>query len=352
MIQATSPLRLFTGHQDDCSVPEFWTVRQAFEAMKLPEMKHKARSERTIAKWEKAIWYWEQVTDNPPICRVTSDLLTDFPSRLLDPKRAFDVNTNTTANANLMYIRGILRACEEHLPRVPRAWPLPQQAATRHRRVVPPEVLAEMHKACDVARYDRHRCRSYCRSIPAPVLMRATLALFLSIGCRRTEGLTMDASAYRRQPEFPDFPEHPQLEVDAESPHGWLVFHTPKTRARKDGLPLVLPVSEVLAKHLNELDRLAPRRHRMLPLGDAPTTWANQLKRVQKAAGIENFYTWQDLRKTANRMFRKAGGREVAKFMLGHQPRGVNATWYDDLAEDAVIAVERVQLPQCFQEVG
>ncbi len=348
-------LRLYSGDSskdtDRPSIPkEQWTIRQAFEQQKRPLMLRQGRAAPTLKKWEKAVWYWEQVTDNPPIGQVDDELLNVFAERLLERERRFDVNTNTTANQNQMYIQSILKSCEKHLEHVPKGTPLPLQAATKHRRIVPPDLLARIYQACDSAKYDLLRCPWVCRSIPAPLLMRSVVTLFLCIGCRRTEGLTMERTAYVRHPEFPDLPECGGMEIDADSPHGWLVFHTPKTRARKSGLPLVLPVAPVLAAHLDLLDELAPHRKRLLPLGDSVNTWQNLFRRVQDAAGIENPYCWQELRKTANRMYRRAAGRDVAKYMLGQQPRGVNAAFYDDMTQDAVEAVARIQLPNCFQD--
>jgi len=352
---ARSSLRLFTGsetgNQESETSGRFWTIRQAFEQKKRPEMLRSESATATIKKWEKAIWYWEQVTDNPPLIHITEELLTDFPERLLEPDRKLGVTTNTTANQKLMYVRGIMKSCDKYLPRIPRSVPLPSQPATRHRRIVPVDLLDAMYRGCHAAKNDPSRLKGMCKAIPSPALMRAVLAFYLLAPCRRTEGFKMERTAYRRQVEFPDFPEHPGFEVEAESPFGWLVFHTPKTARKKKGLPLVLPVHPTLALHLDCLDKLAPNRKRLLPLGNNPTTWQHSFNRIQKAAGIVKPYTWQDLRKTGNRLFRKAGGREVAKFMLGQQPRGVNAQFYDDLTEDAVEALSRVQLPECFQNL-
>lgn len=342
---AAPRLRLFDSSDD--SHPQFWTLRQAFEEKKLPALKRLQRASGTIAKWHKAIWYWEHVTENPPISLITDDVLQSFLDSLLSPERQLAIRTHKAANQQLMYVQGILRGCRQELDyRVPAAIPLPHEAPTRIRRIVNTETLEAIYRHCSIARL------SYDARIPAPLLMRAALVLFLTAGCRRCEGWLMPSASYVRQPEFPQVPEYTDCELDAESPLGWLVFHTPKTKVRKGCRPLVIPVNSALKSHLDELDRLAPRRQRLLPLGDHPSTWKKQFDRIQRAAGIEDPYCWQDLRKTASRLYRRVAGREVAKFILGQQPRGVNATYYDDLTQDGVEACEKIELPACFHFRG
>lgn len=340
-------LQLYTG--PDRSSPrsdrpvEFWTIRETFEGIALPRLRRLQRSESSIAKWRKAVEYWELIrTDNPPIGAIAADDLSAFPDLLLGYRPPLKITTTTAANQQLTYIAGILRTAADHLPRVPRGDKLPRQAPTRHRRIIKMGDLSDIYHNCKFANFcldDR---------IPAPLVWRSLIVAAITAGPRRNELVTMPASAWYRASEFPELPG---LDIDADSPHGWLVYHTPKTSRRKGGLPLIVPVSDVLADHLRELDRLAPRRSRMFPLGDHPSTWRKHLNRIQRKAGIDPPFTWQDFRKTSNRIFRRAANREVAAFMLGHQPRGVNATYYDDLTEDAVEAVSKIELPAAFSSL-
>ncbi|TWT48209.1 hypothetical protein KOR42_39990 [Thalassoglobus neptunius] len=349
----SAALKLFTGETlPPEKNPRQWTVREAFENRVLKRLERMERSDATVAKWRIAIKYWEQIQPaDTPVAHITSDQLTEFCDELLKlPK----INTHTTANQKMMHIQSIIKACPDAFDTsVPVGTPLPEQSATRHRKIIPDASLNAMYSHCELATLSRDR------RIPPPIIWRALLSLFVSIGCRRGEGCLMPRSAWNRSvefPEFPEFPEHPDLEVDAESPHGWLVFHTPKTRARKKGLPLVLPVSGMLARHLEILDNYAPRRERLFPVGDHPTSWQGQLDRLQwgvrttrgNRSVISDTYCFQDLRKTVNRRYRKHAGREVAKLFLGHQPRGVNASYYDDLTEDAVTATHTMSWPHAF----
>lgn len=345
-------LKLYTGESQlparQQNPPQFWTIREAFEQRVLPKLKRQHRSQATIDKWGLAVGYWELVyPDNPPISQITDSDLTAFSDLLL--AKVAKITTHTTANQKMMHVQSILKACRDALDHIPVGTPLPDQAATRHRRIVSDELLDQWYRQCSFATLSRDR------ALPAPLIWRALLALFLSMGCRRGEACMMQRTAWHRDAEFPDFPQHPDLDVDGTSPYGWLVFHTPKTRAKKHGLPLVLPVSAMLARHLDQLDRLSPGRERMFPIGDHATSWQGQLSRIQwgvKRASPEDsnrdHYSFQDLRKTVSRRYRKSSGREVAKYMLGHQPRGVNATFYDDLTEDAVTAVNTMHWPKAF----
>lgn len=347
MIAITSPppLRLFDGDQSLPDNATHWTIRQAFESVTLKKLKRQNRSPGTIAKWEKAVWYWEQVNPHdPPLGAISEDNLNEFPERILEPSRQFGIRTNTAANQQQMYVAAILRSCKSKLStEVPDCEPLPTEAPSRHRRIIKDEQLAATYFACRSATWSTNA------NLPAPLVWQSLLVLLCSIGCRRTEAATMPANAFVRSVEFPDLPG---VEIDAESPFGWLVFHTPKTRAKKHGLPLVVPVSRCLADHLNELDRLAPARRRMFPIGDHASTWRKEFLRIQSAAGIDDPFQFQDLRKTANRRFRRAGGRDVAAYMLGHQPRGVNATFYDDLADDAAAMLNRCTWPRGFDSLS
>lgn len=344
-----SALKLFTGPDDQqdrrrSTDPNSWTIRQAFEEIKLPELKRQKRSDGSIAKWNKAVWYWEQVSRmNPPLSQIGDDDLNAFPEQLVDPDNRFGIRTNTAANQQLMYINGILNSCRKLIDRVPSGSPLPKQAPTKVRRSLSDDVLNELYFAC------RSATVSYDSRIPAPLLWRSLLVLYLSIGCRRCEGARMPASALMRTELCPDLPG---LDIEAESPFGWLVFHTPKTRSRKGGLPLVLPVSKPLREHLDELDRLSPNRRRLFPIGDHPSTWRKQFNRIQKSAGISPPFTFQELRKTANRRFRRAADRETAAFMLGHSARGVNATFYDDLTDDAIAMINSMPWPNAFDSLA
>lgn len=340
-------LKLYTGsHHDQVEQvvrddPKRWTIRQAFERSAKPYLERQGRARTTIQKWAKAVWYWEQCRpDDPPICSILRADLDEFPLLILDESHHFGIRTNTAANQQLMYLNAILRLCDDVLEHVPRGRNLPVEAPTRTRRFIDDNTLAGIYSAAG-----RAATLSHDRRIPAGLLWQTLLVLLCSIGCRRTEAAMMPRTAIVRDRWFPDLPG---FDVDAESAFGWLVFHTPKTRAKKHGLPLVLPMSEPLRRHLDELDRLAPNRKRIFPIGNHGSTWRKEFHRIQREAGVVDLFCFQDLRKTANRRFRRAADREIAAFMLGHQPRGVNATFYDDLTADAVKMVHSITWPRGF----
>jgi integrase len=369
MTTAAPALRLFTGEAPEIPEPpqsdpvppspeEEWTLREALERRVIPKLKRSGRAQQTLDNWRNAVECWETVRpDNPAISLITEEDLTLFVDALPE---AFDY-CHKTANKKLTHVQGILKRCEDILGRrAPQGDPLAKQPATKVRRIVPDDVLDLIYRRCNVATL------SHDPRLPAPLVWRSLLTLFSTLGPRRSEACKMPRSAWRRDPEYPSLPEYPQLESDAESPHGWLVFATPKTERAKDGLPLVLPVPKILADHLAEMERLSPRRARMFPIGTSDSSWRKQLLRIQwGVTTIRGFeipdapeYTFQDLRKTTGRRYRRHAGRDVSGFLLGHKPRGVNATYYDELTHDAVEAViglpdsKKHRLPPAFYSFG
>lgn len=342
-------LRLFTGADDSHLTTrerqQRYTLRQAFEEITRPRLLRRGRSAGTISKYRKACWYFEEVFSyNPPLCEITGEMLDSLPCVLLDPARRLAITTHTAANQQLMYVEAILRSCGPRMGRrggagilddVPIGERLPAEAPTKRRRIIPEEAWNRLYLACGKLQ----KPAMWNLSIPFPLASRAMLVLLYTCGPRRTEAMTMRTSAVIRS-SF-----HPDDEVDIENLHGWIAYHTPKTRAKKNGLPLVVPMSECLRRHLDAIDGV---RTRLFPYSDHPTTWRKWLKRINTHAGIDPPYTFQDMRKTANRGIRRIAGREVAKFVLGHQPRGVNAQFYDDLTEDAVEAVNARPQPEMF----
>lgn len=342
-------LKIFTGSTHDAAPEDRtrWTLRQAFEQVTLPRLKRRQRAPGSVEKYKRAVWYWEQATDDPAIGRITADDLDEFVELLAEPGR-WALRTATAANQQLGYVEAILRSCGPRIGRnggagilteVPAGERLPTEAPTKRRRLVPLEHLDAIYRACRVATWPR------VHGLPAPLLWRVAFVLAYNVGPRRCELFKMPASADRPQAAYPGDAD----DIEATSPHGWLAFPTPKTARRKQQLPLVVPVNLTTRQHLDAI-RTGTRRLRLLPMGDHASTWRRHSFRIQTAAGIGEPYTWQDLRKTASRAYRRTAGRDVAEFILGHKPRGTNATFYDDLTADAVAAVERLPQPAAFLE--
>lgn len=344
----SAQLRLFTGELaiTGRESRQRYTLREAFERVTLPVLQRRRRSASTIAKYVKAVWYWELAyPHDPPICEITADLLDELPGTLLEPGRRLGITTNTAANQQQMYAEAILRSCGPRngrrggagiLDQFPVGERLPVQAPTKRRRFIDDEDWNRLYLACGKLTTPR----DWTISIPFALASRVMLVLLYNCGPRRNEAMSLPTSSVIRTIE------HPDDEIDVRSPHGWLSYHTPKTRSRKGGLPLTIPICETLRRHLDAIDG---SRSRLFPHGSHPSTWRSWLRRLEMLAKTESHCTFQDMRKTANRGIRRVGGREVSMFVLGHQPRGVNATWYDDLTEDAVAAVNRRLQPELFE---
>lgn len=356
---ASVALKLYTGADQPQTPKErrkLWTVREAFDEITEPLLERRGRADGSIAKYRKAVWYWEAVCRlqagfkadgtervDPAISAIDSERLDEFPLELLG--HDFGITTHTAANQQQMYVESILRTCGPRVGRkggagildeVPFGQRLVAQAPSRHRRRCPDDELCAIYDACRFAKFPEHP------RLPAPEIWRALLVTGAMEGPRRCELGELSMSADVRSAECPD------ETIEATSPHGWLQFHTPKTRRVKNGRPLCIPIAPCVRTHLDYLRDLEPRRGRLFPIGDTPSTWRKWLRRIQEKAGIKEPFTFQELRKTCSIRFRRHAGREVAKYMLGQQPRGVNERWYDDLAEDAVQAVLTVAPPAAF----
>lgn len=326
-------LQLFAPDESPSTNPSYWTLRQAWEWSMRPKLERLNRSPGTLDKYRKAVDYWEQVTDDPPIGIITHEQLNLFPELLL--ARRNSIHTHTAANQQLMYAQAILARA---LDAAPKGDPLPKQERTRRRRIIPADAIAAMYRECRILKW------STDLSVPTPLIWRTLLIVLLQCLPRRNEALLLGTAAYHPEPDFPELSEA-EVDCDVTSPQGWLVYHTPKTKRIKNGLPLVLPVSPVLQQHLVELLRYSPNRLRLFPLGTHPTTWRKHLMQIQRAAGIDSPYTFQEFRKTGNRLMRRLAGRDVAMYFAGHAKRGINEDYYDDLTEEAVEAAQRWTFP-------
>lgn len=358
-------LKVFNG--DELETPrtpreekQQWTLRQAMNEVTIPLLKRQGRSGGSIAKYEKAVWHWEShwrvengfdmesdARCDPAISAIDTEQLDEFPAALIANERS-GIRTHAAANQQLMYVEAVLRSCGPRLGRkggcgildqVPFGLRLTDEAPTRKRRRIPEDALCAIYDACRFAKFPAHP------RLPAPALWRTFLVTFANIGPRRCEGWLLPMHADCRLPECPDDT------IEATSPAGWLQFHTPKTRRTKNGLPLSVPVAPIVRQHLDALREIDPRRGRIFPVGNTPTTWRKWFKRIQERIGFDQPYTFQELRKTCSMRYRRHAGRDVAQYMLGHLPRGVNAKYYDDLAEDAVQAAQTIAQPEAFARV-
>lgn len=358
-------LKLFNGQELDAprtprEEKQQWTLREAFNQVTKPLLVRRGRASGSITKYEKAIWHWEahwrlmnklpadaDIRFDPAIVEIEHEALDEFPVALLDNERS-GIRTHTAANQQLMYVESILRSCGPRVGRkggcgildaAPIGERLVDEAPSRVRRRIPDDVLCSIYEACRFARFPVHP------RLPAPAIWRTMLVAASNVGPRRCETWLLPMHSDFQQPECPDD------SIEATSPSGWLQFHTPKTQRTKKGRALCVPVAPIVRQHLDALRDMDPRRGRIFPVGQTPSTWRKWFVRIQEKIGIQQPYTFQELRKTCSMRYRRHAGRDIAQFMLGQVPRGVNAKYYDDLAEDAVQAVQTITQPEAFLRV-
>lgn len=353
-------LRVYSGEDVETPVEAMrrFRIREVMREVTLPRLVRQNRAPGTIAKYWKAVEYWELVSDDPPVEQITAEQIDAFPAELLNPERRLGLTTATSANQQQMYIEAILRTVGPRIGRhggngalaaVPFGQRLPRDSRPRKRFIRDDELWNRIYAASRVATWPDAKVTG----LPAPLLWRAVWSLFFCCAPRRSELFLLPPRCEWDRgtlvPTVYQQPEHPDGESDVVSPHGWCVYHTPKTRRRKGGWPLVIPLSSVARRHLDAVTRMTrPTIFCMGESNSSATTWRTWSHKIQAAAGIDEPFGFHDLRRSVNRLYRKIAGREVAKFILGQQPRGVNAESYDDLTEDAVDAVNALPWPEEF----
>lgn len=313
-------LTLFDPDQMACSPQptESWTIGQAFERWVHPRMSELGWARTTIQDYFRTITDWQRGTGDPTIAQITDATLSDHARQLASrPLSA------RTINKRLSYIEAILRQLGprrksplgitagvlHELPLFERLPETPEAEA----RIATNEELRRILQACDNVRWPRWQGRE---------IWRALILLLAWVGPRRDDALrhltrdcwiASEACPLARCRQF-------------RSPWGWLRFTPAKTKRRKPH-PLVLPLSQELHEALSAIES---RDARLIPLrGHSNHGYLyTVLAELQRDAGIDQHYTFQDLRATCSVRWDEAGGFGAGDHVLGHSKRSVNDTYY------------------------
>lgn len=207
-------------------------------------------------------------------------------------------------------------------------------AGVSAKRIVTPERLAALYRACEIATWPRHP------ELPAVLCWRTLLVLLFTLGMRTGDAVRLTWSSVWFEPESPD----PDCLVTC--PHGWIQFVPTKT-ARHKPAPLTLPMSAVLADHLL---RLRKDRLRVFPFGGAPAQrFYDQWTEIVAESGVQPAVQLRELRKTCNSAHNR-NKPGIGRWVLGHAARDVNERHYLRVDEDLVEAMELLGYPDVISD--
>lgn len=295
-----------------------WTLPQAFEQYVLPRMIERNWAPTTVEDYRRTLKDWTRETGDPAISEINDGTLEQHARQL--QSRPLSART---VNKRLSYIEAILRQLGPRtksqfgitagvlaeLPLFERLPETPEADA----RIATNDELRRILLACDNVTWPRWQGRT---------IWRAIFLILAWVGPRRDDALRhMQREALILSPACPL-----QRCRQFRSEWGWLRFTPEKTRRRKPH-PLVLPISQELHQALTEIDS---RDERLIPL-PAVTNHGylyDVLAGIQRDAGIEQPYTFQDLRATCSVRWDEAGGFGAGDHVLGHSKRTVNDTYY------------------------
>lgn len=300
-----------------------WTLREAYENTLRRDQERSGIAARTIEDYETTLDRWDEWLSLTDASLAISEITEEELNLFLDWIEAG--RSGRTVNKHRGNVEAILRRCG------------PKGPHNRHgRKILDEFVFVEPRDEsrdaeCIVRpmpRDDFERIYGACRvatrpafgRTPPPLTWRTLLLLLWTFGPRRTDAFRMADSAVSFKTECPAM-----LRRRIENPHGWLSY-TPKKTRRFKPQRLVLPLPKGLAAHLRQVEG---RDNRLFPFNGSFRAWREEFLKIQAAAGIDQPYTFKELRKTANVEW-GALDADLGEHVLGHAPRDVNTRHYKD----------------------
>lgn len=322
-------------------------LRACYEKFLLPE--HQRRAKATRTNFYTALKHWETILGSgdpysgPSVGSVNDDLAMQFQNQLFDREMA-----PATINKNCANLQRIFRRCGPRgygnpqgrgiISEVPFVTRIPE--GFTEPRVASQDELSAIYKACSVATWPE------TPQFPAPLWWRVFHVLCYTFGPRTGDLVPIDSdSPGMLWDAFRADPECPHRTITESNPWGWLTY-TPKKTSRIKPHPLYLPLTEVSRKHLDCLPRTALH---ILHCPGSPMLFRKNRQAIHAAAGIEESYTPQDLRKTCETAWDRIS-LGLGEIVVGHAPRNVTQRFYRQPAGLLVDAVHKLPQPRAFVE--
>ena len=350
-------LRLYSDSDAQPTQPTQQTRRdemrlsQAFEEFLLPHLTRNRCSPSHIQQYRTVIKQWRELTDDPPVVEIDDECLQNFVDALMAWYEWRGCRGNMTTRKRLDHLRHILRACcrrgysnkrgqlsgNQLIEDLPLA--IPPDADIKKKRVADLSEIGKGYDACEIARWPQSTVFR-----PAPVaLWRLLWVLSYTYGPRTEDLLSLRWDSIHWDSLCPA-DEIARLEWK----FGWLVY-TPKKTRRHKPTPLRLPLTECARLHLESLRSLRLRRPDG-PIFGFPTNKRDlhkQRRAIWRQAGIDEGYTFQELRKTCSTTWNDLRPG-LGEHVTGHAPRGVNAVHYDTDLRRLCQLVPQFPQPEAF----
>jgi len=256
-----------------------------------------------------------------------------------------------TANKHMRVVRKILNAaCRAGLISQVPAVPMLPVPRSRPGLVTIEEVDA-LYRAADAASWPRIPGRE-----PAD-FWRTILVACWTYGFR-TQDLVGYASADQDGLLWSELhfdPQPPYADVLCSSPNGWLDYQPAKT-LRTRGERILLPLSSTFRRHLEMWRGLDDRR--VFPNGRSKLAYQTAWRTIREAAGVPDDVTlsastggrrrYRSVRKACANNWDRTSGRQLGKWVLGHQPMGTTDRYYIDVLPELIDWIDRLPEPESF----
>jgi len=292
---------------------------RAYRPMFLPTPKP-----RNIQAYLEAIGHWERLTDDAPLDKVSTQILSAFRDALgALPGRKGEHLAPRTVNKTLICLRAMLRAAGpgganrptfEALPRVP--WVTLCCVRRRLPKLVEMPPLVAIYQAAE------HATQPVNPGLPAAAWWQAFIVLALTSGLRRGALLTL---------AWPD--------VD-------LLGRTVRVDADNDkaGCERLKALHPLVVQHLT---RIRTGGQKVFPFACASITLDRQWRRLQRIGRVNPPLTIHDLKRGCATLFAPHVTAWELQQILDHSSIQTSL-WYVNQATSAREAVGRIELPPQF----
>lgn len=325
-------------------------LRAWFKAKILPGLMEQIeigqRSQQTLELYENALTHWEQkATDplspggktlDPPITNISEEVVKDFRKRLMKEQflmgKRKGNRTNQTVNKIMRHLRRIVRSLFPKDSRNPKGhgvielfpWPEELRRQKTLTFTFSRKELSSLYLGCahckSKSKYSRHKSPMHC-----PHKWRTALVLALNCGARTWDLFKLEWSSIHWD----------------KFKYGAVWFQSRKTAKIQ-----MVPLNRVARIHLEHLRKQYPNEKLIFEGFKKNSTFYRAWERIETHAGVTA--PFESMRKTCSTLHDDVL-YGVGAFILGHSPRGVNATSYDNPTPRVTRTVYRLKCPAEFR---